>query len=86
MNWIILALTFQVILGLVTIIVLKVKYGFSIEMNSGSTQGMQILSSKDLDWSDKKIQFYQIVYFLVLSIVPVIVIMEILIILKDLIY
>lgn len=50
---------------LLTIIVLKIKYGFSLEKNIGSTKGPEISSSKNLDWNDKKIQFFHTVYFFI---------------------
>lgn len=59
---------------LLTIIVLKIKYGFLLEKNLGSTQGMEISSSKNLDWSDKKIQFFHTVYFFLrLATLPIVI-------------
>ncbi|QWB31970.1 hypothetical protein [Exiguobacterium acetylicum] len=71
MNWftlnLIVASIFTVLsfVCLLTIIVLKIKYGFSLEKNLGTTKGEEISSSKNLDWSDKKIQFFHTVYFFI---------------------
>lgn len=59
---------------LLTLIVLKIKYGFSLEKNIGSTKGPEISSSKNLDWSDKKIQFFDSVYFILrLTTLPIVI-------------
>jgi len=77
MNWFISAIFFQIFLSLVTIITFKIKYKFLLEINSGSTTGMEITSSIGLEWDNKKIQFFRSVYFFLLLEMPVIVMVEI---------
>lgn len=59
--WFILALFTQAMLSLIIIFILKKKYGFSLE--TASTMGMHVTGNKDLDWADKKIKFFEEVYF-----------------------
>ncbi|QWB31969.1 hypothetical protein [Exiguobacterium acetylicum] len=73
--WFILALFIQTMLSLITIFILKKKYGFSLEI--GSTMGMQVTRNEGLDWDDKKIKFFEEVYFFCRFGIKVIFILEI---------